>query len=66
MIRITAKQDGFRRCGVAFSRTATDFPNKAFTAEQLETLQAEPNLVVEILEDKKKEEKKEEKKDEKK
>lgn len=49
MIRITAKRDGFRRCGVAHPKAATDYPNNRFTAEQLETLQAEPMLVVQVV-----------------
>lgn len=51
MIRITSKADGFRRCGVAHPSTATDHPNKAFTAEQLQILQAEPMLMVQIMPD---------------
>lgn len=49
MIRITAKKDGFRRCGVAHTKSATDHPDSRFTAEQLKTLQAEPMLVVQQL-----------------
>lgn len=57
MIRITALTDGFRRCGVAHPKQATDYPDKRFTAAELKTLQTEPQLVVEIMPDKKKEEK---------
>lgn len=48
MIRITAKVPGFRRCGVAHPAEATDYPNEAFTKEQLAVLQAEPMLAVEV------------------
>jgi len=51
MIRISAKIDGFRRAGMAHSKTATDHPDGTFSKEQLKLLQAEPNLVVEILGD---------------
>lgn len=46
MTTITSKIDGFRRCGVAHPKTATEYPDGAFTEEQLVILQAEPNLVV--------------------
>ena len=49
MIRITAKKDGFRRCGVAHPKSATDHPDNRFTAEQLKILQAEPMLVVQVI-----------------
>jgi hypothetical protein len=49
VIRVTAKRAGFRRCGVAFASTATDFPASKFTADQLKRLQAEPMLVVQTL-----------------
>ena len=48
-LRITAKVDGFRRCGVAHPARATEYPAKAFTAKQIRTLEAEPMLVVEKL-----------------
>lgn len=50
MIKITAKKDGFRRCGVAHPKEATLHPDKSFTAAQLEILKKEPMLVVEIIE----------------
>lgn len=49
MIRITAKQDGFRRGGIAHPKEATEYPDNAFSKEQLEALQAEPLLKVEIV-----------------
>jgi hypothetical protein len=61
MIQVTAKKDGFRRCGVAHPKEATQYPDKRFTADQMETLKAEPMLVVEIVEATK-EEKKDDKK----
>ncbi len=51
MIRITAKRDGFRRCGVAHPARPTDHPDDRFTEEQLAVMQAEPGLVVVILPD---------------
>ena len=48
MIRITAKRDGFRRCGIAHPAAATDYPDKAFSEKHLEILKNEPMLVVEI------------------
>lgn len=49
MIRITSKQAGFRRCGVAHPAAPTDHADNTFTAAQLKQLQAEPMLVVEIV-----------------
>lgn len=53
MIRITAKKEGFRRAGVAHPKVATEYPDDRFSEEELEILQAEQQLVVEILEEKK-------------
>jgi len=50
-IRITAKKDGFRRCGVAHSATATVHPSDRFGKNELGALKAEPMLVVEEIED---------------
>ncbi|CAG9412113.1 MULTISPECIES: HI1506-related protein [Providencia] len=47
-IIITAKVNGFRRCGIAHSDTATEYSDDHFTKEQLATLQAEPMLVVSV------------------
>ena len=52
MIRITAKKDGFRRCGVAHSREPVEYPNDRFTAGELKRLKAEPMLLVEVLKEK--------------
>lgn len=51
MLRITAKDDGFRRCGVAHPSTATEYPSDQFTKKELEALKAEPMLVVEEIAD---------------
>lgn len=48
-IRITSRVDGFRRAGVAHSIAPTEYEASAFNAEQLAALQAEPNLIVELL-----------------
>ncbi len=64
MIRITSKQDGFRRCGVAHSKSPAEYKDDAFTPEQIETLKEEPMLVVEILNEKENEEKPSKKKGE--
>lgn len=48
-LRIAAKRDGFRRAGMAHSKTPTDYPAGFFTADQLAALKAEPMLTVEEL-----------------
>jgi len=53
MIRITAKKDGFRRCGLAHGKEPVEYPNDHFTAAQLKQLKAEPMLVVEVVEERK-------------
>lgn len=50
---ITAKRAGFRRCGIAHPASATEHEDGAFTKEEIEILKAEPNLVVQEVEDKK-------------
>lgn len=45
-ITITAKRDGFRRCGIAHSTHGTTYPDDFFTAVQLAQLKREPQLVV--------------------
>jgi hypothetical protein len=49
MIRITSVQAGFRRCGVAHPAGATDYPDDRFTKKELEILQAEPMLMVQVI-----------------
>lgn len=51
MIRITAKRDGFRRCGVNHPAVPTEHPSDAFTEDELTVLKQEPMLIVEELED---------------
>jgi hypothetical protein len=47
MIRITAKQEGFRRAGMAHTKEPKEYPDNKFTREQLAALKAEPMLIVE-------------------
>lgn len=47
-VTITAKKDGFRRCGMAHSGQSTTHPDGRFTPGQLAILQAEPMLVVHV------------------
>lgn len=49
MLRITARVNGFRRAGVAHAATPTDWPESAFTPDQLYDLLFEPMLIVERL-----------------
>jgi hypothetical protein len=51
MIRITSRQDGFRRCGVAHPATATEYPSGKFSKKELEILKGEPMLIVEEIAD---------------
>ncbi len=46
VIEITARREGFRRCGVAHSATTKAWPVDAFTPEQLAVLKADPMLIV--------------------
>lgn len=50
MIRITSKQEGFRRAGMAHSIKPKEYADDKFSKEQLAALKAEPMLIVEILE----------------
>jgi len=45
-VTITAKKDGFRRCGVGHPATAVEHPDGRFSAAELARLKAEPMLVV--------------------
>ncbi|MHB9318811.1 HI1506-related protein [Phytobacter diazotrophicus] len=45
-LTITAKRDGFRRCGVVHSDTPVVWPAGSFTEEQIAILKSEPQLVV--------------------
>ena len=49
IIRIAATRNGHRRAGMAHSRKATDHSESAFTKAQLEALQADPRLLVQII-----------------
>ncbi|MHC1700290.1 MAG: HI1506-related protein [Humidesulfovibrio sp.] len=48
-IIITAKKDGFRRCGMAHPAKPVEHPDGTYSEEQLATLRAEPMLVVQEL-----------------
>lgn len=49
ILRITAKRDGYRRCGVAHPGAATDHEIDAFDAKQIETLKQDSMLIVQEL-----------------
>lgn len=49
LVRISAKREGFRRCGQAHPKAATDHPFERFTPDQVERLLAEPKLTVELV-----------------
>lgn len=49
-LRITAKRDGFRRAGRAWSAAATDVPARELTKEQIASLKSEPMLLVTDIE----------------
>jgi len=51
MITIKSKNAGFRRCGIAYTREETQYPDNRFSKEELAIIQAEPMLVVEIIPD---------------
>jgi hypothetical protein len=50
-VRVEAKVDGFRRAGRAWSKAPTVVPIDEFDDNQLKALQAEPNLVVTLVEE---------------
>ncbi len=50
-IIITAKRDGFRRCGLSHPANPVKYEDGTFTDEQLATLKAEPMLVIQELVD---------------
>ncbi len=50
-IIITSKKDGFRRAGLAHPAQATAYPDDRFSPAELAALQAEPLLVVQVVED---------------
>jgi hypothetical protein len=51
MITITSKQDMFRRCGIAHPARPTEYPDDAFSPDQLEILRAEPMLTIVVTTD---------------
>ncbi len=48
-VRIKARYEGFRRCGVAHRLEPIVHPDGRFTEEELEILEAEPMLTVEYM-----------------
>lgn len=50
-VQITAKRDGFRRCGIAHSDKTVTYDDDHFSKAELEILTHEPNLVVFIVSD---------------
>ncbi len=50
VLRVSAKRDGYRRCGVEHNGTV-DHPAGIFTAEQVDVLKADPLLVVQEVEE---------------
>lgn len=49
IVRIKARRDGFRRCGITHRDVPVDYPVDHFSDEDLERLQAEPMLIVEMV-----------------
>lgn len=45
-IKITAKRDGFRRCGIAHSEITQTYADDHFSASDLKILENEPQLIV--------------------
>ncbi|HGE8473118.1 TPA: HI1506-related protein [Serratia marcescens] len=45
-IQITARREGFRRCGIAHSAKTTTYEDDHFTPKQLAELENDPQLVV--------------------
>jgi hypothetical protein len=50
-VRITAKKDKFRRCGIAHSEQPTTYKDGRFTDKELARLKAEPMLLVQDVPD---------------
>ena len=53
MIRIISKREGFRRCGVAHPKAATEYHDDRFSKKELLILEAEPMLTVTKVADEK-------------
>ena len=47
-VTISAKRQGFRRCGIAHSKAPVQYPDNRWSKQQIEILQAEPMLDVAI------------------
>ena len=50
MVRIKSKKAGFRRCGVAHSAEAVEYPDTRFSDAEIAALKADPMLIVEEVE----------------
>lgn len=50
-VQITARRDGFRRLGIAHSEKTTTWPDDRFTANELDVLKNDPNLIVVVVSD---------------
>ncbi|MDJ1463409.1 HI1506-related protein [Nitratireductor sp. GZWM139] len=48
-VRIAARREGFRRCGMAHPKAETDYSSEQFTPDELEQLLSEPGLAVELV-----------------
>lgn len=46
LVRIKAPRDDYRRAGIAHKKAAVDHPHDAFSADQLEQLFGDDNLIV--------------------
>ena len=45
-VTITARREGFRRCGIAHSAQPVVYPAEYWSDDELDALRAEPNLIV--------------------
>lgn len=45
-ITITAKHDGYRRCGIVHSTTPVTYPDDRFGASDIDRLRRDPHLIV--------------------
>ncbi|MBC3228354.1 HI1506-related protein [Serratia fonticola] len=52
-IQITARREGFRRCGIAHSEKTKTYPDGFFTEKQLKELEKESQLIVVRIDDSK-------------
>ncbi len=49
IVRITSTVDGFRRAGMSHPASTEEYPADWFDREELAALQAEPKLIVQVL-----------------